>query len=1124
MLAPPQQHQQEQQQQPEMRYHPNAQQSAVIQCMGCPFPNNDPAPPQPFSPAESGLSGEGDSIAYQPEYLRPHSTEPQQAQQQQPPIVIVQSQPEPQVPQSQPQILVSQEPHGCFDEIIQPAPEGPQRQPQNGNQAQEQEHPRWGSDQYVQYGGGGVASNSVPTTPFEYYNLAQNRVDTSAFVPTMTAATATGVATASSSNGSSVCSSRSQSTTSPPISELRACGRAKVIGAGVGSRIEGGRGRHESHTWNEIGKILRRDDTMDDFIPPPQAMNSDESDFDWDEDVNIDGDDKNKAKKKEQRSTWRQLAPFLRMLILIITVAPILALPAVLTAIFLKTNDDPHNYDRQNLRRRVAKDAVVVLFGWFAFMWCIICINNWVIDLIPAAAVMVCSWTAPTKVETLKSRLLIFVGTKKYIKWFIDACWALAAFVVLSKMVYPLVLLQVWQVLVIRILVSVLILVGLILLEKIILHKISKNFHQIAYADRISENKYALAVLDRLGTSRRREKDRRARGGGYASVHSNGRSTPVTNYDTEANATIKASSVMDMKPINQLKTNSWDHGYPDSNVHSTADLLSDPVIDGGGAGQSTNLDELERHHHHHHHNNHHHYATKAEETDGFGDGGSTGSNEGPFIHLHRHHTQHLHVPIPTVTPHATMALQTNNTHHNNRKAQRDVFKGLNRKLHVLARADTTPSKDINSTENAKRLARTLFHNLQQFPDADQLVVEDFFPYFTTEDDARKAFALFDKDGNGDISKREMKEKIFYIYKERKDLHTALRDLSQAVGKLDIIFLTIAFIIWLIVILSVFGASVVQNMLSVGSFLVALSFVFGNSLRTLFENIVFLFITHPYDSGDLCDIDGTFMYVREVGLNSTMFVSWDGRRIYYPNNVLSQKAINNIRRSPNMTDKIVVHIDVYTPQEKIFELRARMREFLAKETKEFSPDMEIQIQEIDVRLKISMCIEHKGNWQESSRRWARRTRFHYALKEAIEDLGIKYHHIPERISLVQSEGLSALISAASRNNNFLDGHGGYNNLPHPRSHHEGLNGVGVPFHPVQGHNETETASSPALDADATGVVKKGGQAARMMVEGERERATAARLLDSDRGLQATPTRRVQRRRTRRTAHDAGGGDE
>ncbi|KAF8986087.1 hypothetical protein BGZ52_009484 [Haplosporangium bisporale] len=66
------------------------------------------------------------------------------------------------------------------------------------------------------------------------------------------------------------------------------------------------------------------------------------------------------------------------------------------------------------------------------------------------------------------------------------------------------------------------------------------------------------------------------------------------------------------------------------------------------------------------------------------------------------------------------------------------------------------------------------------------------------------------DGNGDISQQEMKEKILYVYKERKDLHTSLRDLSQAVGKLDIIFLTIVVTVWLLIILSIFGTVVFQT--------------------------------------------------------------------------------------------------------------------------------------------------------------------------------------------------------------------------------------------------------------------------------------------------------------------------
>ncbi|KAF9364200.1 hypothetical protein BGX34_002229 [Mortierella sp. NVP85] len=707
-------------------------------------------------------------------------------------------------------------------------------------------------------------------------------------------------------------------------------------------------------TMIEIERILKQDEALErDFRPPRQAMNSDGSDFDWDEDINIDNNGQVNKKRKKPPSTWRKLSPFLRMVILMVIVAPIVAIPAILTRIFMTVPPHPAypsssaseadmlQYNRDIAaweKDKVRRDTIVLVFTWLAFMWCIICVTNWGVDVIPVVIVRLTSIFTLNRLETVKSQLLIFVGTKKYIKWLFAACWATGSFAFLSTDIHPMIKDQSWQPILIKILAAMIAGCVLVLVEKILLQIISKKFHETAYADRIKENKYALQVLDRLGTSKKISRKTRP-------THSRNNTAENGDY---------------MSPF-------W--GSPGYRSRQQSRSHSLDI----SQGETAQLTEQQL-------------------------PGSVSST-----------------PLGTPTDHpnnsrnsTTVAPSVRRMQHDSKGAKpNDIFRGINRTLHGIAMADSVPAKDINSTDNAKRVAKALFYNLQS--SGEELVVQDFYPYFDTEGDAKEAFAIFDKDGNGDISKREMKEKIFYIYKERKDLHTALRDLSQAVGKLDIIFLTIVAVIWLLIILSIFGTSVVQNMLSIGSFLVALSFVFGNSLKTLFENIVFLFITHPYDSGDLCNIEGNDMYVREVGLNTTMFVTWDGKRMYYPNNILSQKSIHNVRRSPNMSEKIVLNIDCYTPQSKILELRARMRDFLARENKEFSPDMEIQIQEMDVKLKISMVIEHKGNWQDSGLRWARRTKFNFALKEAVEDLGIKYYALPQRLEITRGD-LTAIVQS------------------------------------------------------------------------------------------------------------------
>jgi small-conductance mechanosensitive channel len=173
----------------------------------------------------------------------------------------------------------------------------------------------------------------------------------------------------------------------------------------------------------------------------------------------------------------------------------------------------------------------------------------------------------------------------------------------------------------------------------------------------------------------------------------------------------------------------------------------------------------------------------------------------------------------------------------------------------------------------RKLAQKLFETLSAvMPPRSHLIVEDFFPYFHSEAEAvstltslfpsviltfpqRAAFALFDKDGNGDISKKEMREAVQRIYRERKSLVASLKDVTSAVAKLDAVLLGVTTLIVLFICLLIFNRqNTLASLVPLASIVLGFSFIFGHSAQLLFESMIFTFSTHTFDIGDLVMID------------------------------------------------------------------------------------------------------------------------------------------------------------------------------------------------------------------------------------------------------------------------------
>lgn len=315
--------------------------------------------------------------------------------------------------------------------------------------------------------------------------------------------------------------------------------------------------------------------------------------------------------------------------------------------------------------------------------------------------------------------------------------------------------------------------------------------------------------------------------------------------------------------------------------------------------------------------------------------------------------------------------------------------------------------DINSDDYAKKVARKLFYSLaypegyygQEEDNRKYLDIFTFIPYFKERDQATEAFKVFDKDGNGNVSRREFRDTVVQIYRERKSLAQSIRDTSQALGKIDTILLVISTMLTIVISLSIFKVNFWSALIPFGTLLAALTFIFDTSAKALFTGILFQFVTHPYDSGDLVMIDSNYMWVENIGILGTVFRGSDGTQQYVPTAVLLTKIICNIRRSGNMGESLVFNIDFRTENDLILVLRERLLEWIQSQSRDFGPGFDLRVKDIlDMnQVILNAWLPHKGNWVELDKRFQRKTRFLLALKAILTELEIKYELPAQRIT-------------------------------------------------------------------------------------------------------------------------------
>ncbi|XP_041014471.1 mechanosensitive ion channel protein 8-like [Juglans microcarpa x Juglans regia] len=306
---------------------------------------------------------------------------------------------------------------------------------------------------------------------------------------------------------------------------------------------------------------------------------------------------------------------------------------------------------------------------------------------------------------------------------------------------------------------------------------------------------------------------------------------------------------------------------------------------------------------------------------------------------------------------------------------------------------------IRSELEAKAAAKKIFQNVARHG-AMYIYLEDLMR-FLREDEALKTVGLFEGAfETRRISKSSLNNWVVNVFRERRALALTLNDTKTAVNVLHRGLNVLVSIAMLVICLLILGIATTKFLLFLSSQLLLVAFIFGSTCKALFEAIIFIFVMHPFDVGDRCEIEGVQMVVEKMNILTTVFLRYDNAKVFYPNSVLCTKPINNFYRSPEMGDAIEFYVHISTPAEKIATIKHRIISYVEGKEEHWYPApmfVFMNMEELN-RVKLAVWLTHRMSHQDMGERWVRRSLLVEEMVKILIELDIHYRLLPVDINI------------------------------------------------------------------------------------------------------------------------------
>lgn len=298
--------------------------------------------------------------------------------------------------------------------------------------------------------------------------------------------------------------------------------------------------------------------------------------------------------------------------------------------------------------------------------------------------------------------------------------------------------------------------------------------------------------------------------------------------------------------------------------------------------------------------------------------------------------------------------------------------------------------DVKDEATAKQLAFYIFWNVMGDRTGEHLTREDLARFLPAAE-VDGAFAMLDPDGDGRPTWEECRQAVTAVFARRQLVADSLNDTNSIIGVVNVVAVGLIQTVLFFVYLLVWQVDVVRVWLTFSSIALAFTFVFGSSLKTAYENVVFLLSIHPYDVGDRLKIDDDVYVVHKMKLSTTILEQDSGVRVWYPNSRMALLPVYNMTRAQVVRESFAYAMDLSTGavvfdsvhRDATAYVTANQREFCGGCTCATTATMD------PLKLRLTLSVTYSFNAAQTGRLSAARHGLILAITQALAREGVQY---------------------------------------------------------------------------------------------------------------------------------------